>query len=74
MPPGEHPSRARSRHIGCRDRAHLAEAVAKAAPGDRLMLAVEAHSGRSSSRSRLTLEGRPGAIVDAGGTGTALRS
>ena len=52
--------------------AHLAEAVAKAAPGDRLVLARGTHSGRIVIKKPLTIEGKGGAIIDAGGTGTAL--
>lgn len=51
----------------------LIEAVAKAAPGDRLLLAAGTHAGPLVIDKRLTLEGAAGAVVDAGGTGTVVK-
>ena len=51
---------------------NLTEAIAKAAPGDRLVLASGRHSGRFVIEKPLTIDGEAGAIVDAGRTGTAV--
>lgn len=51
----------------------LIEAVARAAPGDRLLLAAGTHAGPLVIDKRLTLEGAAGAVVDAGGAGTVVK-
>ncbi len=50
----------------------LAEAVARAAPGDRLLLAAGTHAGPLIIDKPLTLEGTAGAVIDAGGSGRVL--
>jgi nitrous oxidase accessory protein len=51
----------------------LARAVAQARQGDRLHLRRGAYLGETTVDKRLTIEGAPGAIVDAGGSGIAIR-
>ena len=51
----------------------LIGAMARAQDGDRLLLAAGVHSGAALIEKRLALEGTPGAIIDAGGSGTALK-
>jgi nitrous oxidase accessory protein len=51
----------------------LARAVARAAPGDTLLLASGIHRGGAVVDRRLSLVGEPGAIVDGGGAGSVLR-
>lgn len=50
----------------------LSEAITRAYQGDRLILEGE-HAGPVVIDKPLTIEGRPGAIVDAGGSGTVIK-
>ncbi len=52
---------------------HLAEAIAAAEPGDRLVLQPGAHAGPVLVEKPITIEGVEGAAIDAGGTGTAIK-
>lgn len=52
---------------------NLATAIARAAPGDRLVLAPGVHAGQLVIEKPLTLSGKQGAVIDAGGTGTAIK-
>lgn len=51
----------------------LTAAVARANAGDRLLLGKGVHAGPVVIDKPLALEGRDGAVVDAGGSGTILR-
>lgn len=51
----------------------LAEAVARAAPRDRLLLAPGTYKGPIVIDKPLTLEGTDGAVLDGGGAGSALK-
>lgn len=51
----------------------LNRAVAEASPGDRLHLTAGIYAGNLIIDKALTLEGEPGAILDAGGQGTAIK-
>jgi len=51
----------------------LAAAVARAKPGDRLLLKSGVYSGETTIDKPLTVEGAPGATIDAGGRGTAVK-
>ena len=50
----------------------LATAIAGASPGDVLILMPGLHAGPVSIDSPLTLEGRPGAILEGNGTGSVV--
>lgn len=52
---------------------NLTEAVARAASGDRLILAKGIHAGPLTIDKQLTLEGQEGAVMNAGGSGTAIK-
>ncbi|MBI1207137.1 MAG: nitrous oxide reductase family maturation protein NosD [Azospirillum sp.] len=51
----------------------LASAIAAAVPGDELVLAAGRHPGPVVLDKRLTLTGRPGAVIDGGGRGQVVR-
>lgn len=51
----------------------LVDAISAAQAGDRLLLASGIHAGAVVIDKPLTLEGEPGAVVDAGGNGTAIK-
>ncbi len=51
----------------------LIDAVARAQPGERLILLPGIHSGTVTLEKPVVLDGEPGAIVDAGGSGTAIK-
>lgn len=53
--------------------AALVEAVARAAPGDRLRLAPGSHAGPLIVDKPLTLEGAAGAVIDAGASGSVIK-
>ncbi|MFO1210695.1 MAG: nitrous oxide reductase family maturation protein NosD [Amaricoccus sp.] len=50
----------------------LAAAVAAAAPGDELVLSAGIHAGPVTLDRAVTLRGEPGAVLDAGGTGSVI--
>jgi len=50
----------------------LAEAIARAAPGDTLVLLAGIHRGPVALDRRLTVRGEPGAVLDGAGSGTVL--
>jgi nitrous oxidase accessory protein len=50
----------------------LADAVARAAPGDTLRLAAGDHAGGVVDKAGLVVEGEPGAVVDGGGRGRSI--
>jgi len=54
------------------DRGRLAEALASAAAGDRLLLDSGVHDGPITVGKPVSLEGRPGAIIDAEGAGSVV--
>ncbi|HMN38795.1 MAG TPA: nitrous oxide reductase family maturation protein NosD [Hyphomicrobium sp.] len=67
-------SAARAAEISVRPGAgNLAAAIAQAAAGDRLVLAPGVHHGGVVIEKPLTLRGESGSVVDAGGTGTAIK-
>ena len=51
----------------------LVDALSQAHSGDRLLLAAGVHAGPLVIEKAIALEGLPGAIVDAGGAGTAIK-
>jgi nitrous oxidase accessory protein len=51
----------------------LREAVARAAPGDRLLLGPGVYGGGIVIDKPLTLQGSTGAVIDAGGAGSAVK-
>lgn len=51
----------------------LASAIDQAEAGDRLVLETGVHAGGVTIRKSLRIEGRPGAIIDAGGAGTGIK-
>lgn len=51
----------------------LLDAIAEAQDGDHLILGTGIHAGPLLIEKRLTLDGEPGAIIDAGGTGTVVK-
>ena len=51
----------------------LRQAIASASPGDRLLLQPGVHAGPVVIEQPLTLDGEGAAIVDAGGSGTAIK-
>ena len=51
----------------------VAGAIALAQAGDRLLLSPGIHEGAATIDKPLTIEGAPGAIVDASGAGTAIK-
>jgi nitrous oxidase accessory protein len=53
--------------------AALSEAVEKAQPGDQLVLASGVHNGPIVITKAIALDGAPGAIIDGGGSGTAVK-
>lgn len=50
----------------------LAAAVARAAPGDELLLAAGSHAGPLTLDRPLVLRGEPGAVLDGGGEGSVV--
>jgi nitrous oxidase accessory protein len=52
--------------------ASLVEAIARAEPGDRLLL-EGTHAGPIVIDKPLSIEGRPGAVIDAGGEGSVVK-
>lgn len=52
---------------------HLAEAIARAAPGDRLLLNGGLYPGQFVIEKPLTIESSSGAAIEAEGSGTALK-
>ena len=51
----------------------LAQAIARATPGDRLLLSAGTYAGPVVIDKPLVLEGTEGAVIDAGGSGTVLK-
>lgn len=51
----------------------LRQAILQAGPGDRLLLAPGVHQGPVVVEKAIRLEGEPGAIIDAGGTGSTIK-
>lgn len=51
----------------------LSEAIAAANSGDRLILAAGVHKAPVIIAKTITLDGEPGAVIDAGGEGTAIK-
>ena len=51
----------------------LREAIAQAQGGDRLLMGAGLHAGPIVIDKSLVIDGEPGAVIDAGGSGTAIK-